>query len=224
VISVVRPTHMQFGRLAGNDHINERIYDLLGRIHSSDIPTFVRKFRSESDEQCFHSYRELILGSHLCSQRWNLRYEQSVGGRKPDWAVLNDQDEIVEVVDVVTLHQRRVTDVAINKSVSRHVSWAGWITIPPDHLFSKVQQKANAYGGLVERIRLPYVVALFGEFTASIDVQEVRHVLHELHGGLFAESPTLAGVIFFREQFGKYEFSHFAKPNATYPSAVVRQG
>lgn len=213
---------MQFGKLAGNDHINARIYDLLDGLHPSDVSAFVRKFRSDYDEQCFHTYRELILGVHLRRRGWNARFEQSIGGRKPDWIVLNEQNEATDIVDVVTLHQRRVSEMDISSSLSAHGLWTGWITIPPDHLYSKIHQKANAYADLVECTRLPYVVAPFSEFTASIDDEEVHHVLYELHGGLFAEAPTLAGVIFFREQSGEYGFTDFSNLTATHPSALVR--
>jgi hypothetical protein len=213
---------MQFGKLAGNDHINARIYDFLDGLDPCDVPAFVRKFRSDSDEQCFHTYRELILGAHLRSRGWNARYEQSIGGRKPDWIVLNEQNETTDIVDVVTLHQRRATELDISGSLSAHGLWTGWITIPPDHLYSKLHQKANAYVDLVECARLPYLVAPFSEFTASIDAQEIHHVLYELHGGLFADAPMLSGLIFFRERSGEYEFIEFPNLNATHPSALVR--
>jgi hypothetical protein len=215
---------MQFGILAGNDYINKRIYKLLSEIHPADVASFVRKFLSESDEQCFHTYRELILGSHLRSQGSNWRYEQKIGRQTPDWVVRDSDDQVIEIVDVYTLHQRRETDVQISKGLSFRGSWAGWVTIPPNHLFSKIQQKGNAYTKLIEKLGVPYVVAVFGEFTASVEPEEVHHVVNELHGGVFHETPTLAGVIFFRERSGDYEFSYFANPRAAHSSQLALQG
>lgn len=184
----------------------------------------VRKFRSESDEQCFHTYRELILGSHLRRQGGDWRYEQKIGSKTPDWVVYDSDDQVIEIVDVFTLHQRRETDVAIFKGLSFRGSWAGWITIAPDHLFSKIEQKANTYAKLIEKLGVPYVVAMFGEFTASVEPDEVYHVVSELHGGIFGDIPSLAGVIFFRERSGDYEFSRFANPVASHPSHVALRG
>ena len=71
---------------------------------------------------------------------------------------------------------------------------------------------------------MPYVVAMFGEFTASVEPDEVYHVVSELHGGIFGDIPSLAGVIFFRERSGDYEFSRFANPGASHSSHVALRG
>ena len=206
---------MQFGRLAGNDHINRRIYDLLAQLHPEDVRAFVRKFRADSDTQNFHTFRELILGVRLRSKGCNARYGHRIAGRTPDWSILAPDGSPSEVIDVVTLHQRRAKDIEIGTSIASDSIWSGWITIPPNHLLSKLEAKANTYSGLAEHINLPYVLAAFSEFTASIDPPEVHHVLHELYGGLFSKSPWLSGVIFFREQNGVYEFTHFPNPHAS---------
>ena len=213
---------MNFGTLAGNDSINSRIHEMLGTLHPEDVPRFVRKFRSNPDEQCFHTYRELILGAHFRTCGWNLRYEQSLGGKTPDWVLFDDGGQVAEILDVVTLHQRRVVDSAIGKAVSSHRPWAGWVSMPPDRLFAKLREKANAYASLADELRLPYVVALFGEFTAPIEPFEVHHVLHELHGGVFAALPTMAGTLFFRERLGQYEYHPFTNSQATLRSQIMR--
>ena len=214
---------MNFRTLAGNDSINSRIHEMLGTLHPADVPRFVRKFRSDADEQCFHTYRELILGAHLRTCGWNLRYEQSLGGKKPDWVLIDDGGQVAEILDVVTLHQRRVVDSAIGKAVSSHRPWVGWVSTPPDRLFAKLLEKAEAYASLADELHLPYVIALFGEFTAPIEPCEVHHVLHELYGGVFAAVPTVAGTLFFRERLGQYEYHHFTNSRATLSSQIIRR-
>jgi hypothetical protein len=213
---------MTFGTLAGNDFINSRIHEMLGALHPDDVPRFVRKFRSDPDEQCFHTYRELILGAHLRTCGWNLRYGQSLGGRTPDWVLINDVGQVAEIIDVATLHQRRVVDKAIGKTVSSHRPWVGWVSTPPDRLYAKLREKAEAYASLAADLHVPYTVALFGEFTAPIEPFEVHHVLHELHGGVFAAVPTVTGALFFRERLGQYEYHHFMNSRATLISQVLR--
>jgi hypothetical protein len=213
---------MNFGTLAGNDSINSRIHEMLGTLQPADVSRFVRKFRSDADEQCFHTYRELILGAHLRTRGWNLRYEQRLGGRTPDWVLIDDDGQVAEIIDVVTLHQRRVVDSAIGKALSSHRPWVGWVSTPPDRLFAKLREKAVAYASTAANLHLPYVVALFGEFTAPIELCEVHHVLHELHGGVFAAVPTVAGTIFFRERLGQYEYHHFTNSLATLSSQIIR--
>ena len=212
---------MRFGQLAGNDHINARIYKLLDGVDPLDVTAFVRKFRSDSDEQCFHTFRELILGAHLRTQGWNVRYGQRVGSKTPDWVNLDCDGRVAEIIDVVTLHQQHNIDRDISNHLAAQGKWFGWMSTPPDRLFSKVKEKASAYSRLVEQMRVPYVVALFGEFTAPIEPQEIHHVVYDLHGGLFAETPRLSGLIFFRERRGKYEYSYFSNPAPMHPSAIT---
>jgi hypothetical protein len=212
---------MDFGRLAGNDVIDGRIHEMLGTLDPADVPRFVRKFRSDADEQCFHTYRELILGAHLRTCGWNLRYEQAIGDKTPDWVLIGDDGRAAEILDVLTLHQRRVVDREIGEELSSGRPWVGWISMPPDHLFSKLRAKAEAYSSLGQSLCLPYVVALFGEFTASIEPFEVHNALYELHGGVFAAVPAVAGALFFRERLEQYEYHHFTNPRATLISRIL---
>lgn len=205
-------------RLAGNDSINDQIHSCLATLDQRDVDPFVKKFRRGTDEQNFHTYRELLLGSHLRQRGWDVRYEQSIHGKTPDWLLPTHGDEVKEIVDVVTLHQRRSIDIEIRDFVSKGQAWSGWITNPPNRIFSKLDKKLGAYRNLARYQRLPYTVAAFGEFTASLGPEEISHVLYEHDGGLFKDAPELSGVIFFRESNGNYEFNYFKNPQAAIPS------
>jgi hypothetical protein len=188
---------MDYGRLTGNDSIDGRIHELLGRLDPDDVPRFVRKFRSDPDDQCFHTYRELILGSHLRARGWNLRYEQTLRGKTPDWVLIDDDGQAAEFLDVVTLHQRRAVDSAIAKAVSSHRPWAGWVSTPPDRLHAKLREKAEAYASLAEQLQLPYLVAVFGEFTAPIEPIRRLQALERAHQQLREEHDLLKKLIRF---------------------------
>src|SRR5688572_11417449 len=127
---------MQFGVLAGNQHINAGIYAMFEQIDPADVLAFVRKFRSERDEHRLHTFRELVVGSHLCAHELNARYEQSVLSKTPDWMIYDSAGAIQELVDVVSLHQRRDTETEMLSTLSTGAIWTGWVTIPPDHLYS----------------------------------------------------------------------------------------
>ncbi|WP_457356635.1 hypothetical protein [Roseateles sp. P5_D6] len=212
---------MKFGVLAGNSHINSRIYRMFEELHPSDPALFARKFKTVRDDERFHTFRELIIGAKFRRQGFDFRYEHKVLGKTPDWVSVDESGQVQEILDVVTLHQRRETETDMVGTLSTGEVWTGWVTIPPDHIYSKIEQKANAYSGLVGTLEKPYVVCLFGEFTACVDPEEVQHVLYSHHGGVFANSPMLAGVIYFVERSGTYDFSHFPNPAATYPSALL---
>lgn len=212
---------MKFGVLSENSHINSRIYKMFEDLDPSDVAVFARKFKSERNEQLFHTFRELIIGSQLRRQGLKLRYERKVLGKTPDWVSVDDADQIDEILDVVTLRQRRETETDILSTLSTGQIWSGWVTIPPDHIYSKIEQKANAYASLVNSIKRPYIVCLFGEFTADVDPEEVQLVLYSHHGGVFSTLPTLAGVIYFLERSGTYHYSYFANHAAAYPSLIL---
>lgn len=213
---------MQFGVLAGNEHINSRIYQMLEQIDPIDVQAFVRKFRSERDEQRMHTFRELVVGSHLRTNGLNARYEQMVLGKTPDWVICNSENDLTELVDVVSLHQRRETETDMLGTLSTGAVWSGWVTIPPDHLYAKIEQKANLYSSLVGSLSVPYTVFLFGEFLASVDAEEVEYVLREHHGGLFPTLPTLAGLSYFTESAGTYNYTYYANGEATFPSRALQ--
>jgi hypothetical protein len=185
---------MEHGTLAGNSSINDRIYSCLATLDPRDVPAFFRKFRrGGGDDERFHTFRELLLGSHLRQRGWAVRYEQHLAGKTPDWLIPAGASGPSEIVDVVTLHQRRSTDVEIGATISAGQIWSGWVTIPPDHILSKLDQKVGSYRRLASLHALPYTVALFGEFTASVDPEEVSHVLYEHHGACSRRLPSSQG-------------------------------
>jgi len=214
---------MKYGVLAGNSSINSRIYDSFESIDPSDITAFIRKFKSESDGQRFHTYRELILGAELCRKGLRLQYERKIGNKTPDWAILNQAGEVDEILDVVTLHQRRDKDVDIGSTISSGHIWSGWVTVPSDHIYSKIQRKADSYSHLAVQSGMPYTVCLFGEFTACIDPVQVEHVLYTHHGGAFQDHPELSGVLYFYERSGTYHYTHFPNHSALAPSKHIKR-
>lgn len=150
---------MRFGRLAGNDWINTRIYECFGAIDSRDVETFVRKFRTENDQQRFHTFRELICGAELFRRGLKPRYEQALGGLTPDWTIYGEGGIESEIVDVVTLHPRHDVEKDIARTVGSGQIWAGWITTAPGRLYGKLQDKFGAYSTFAEKARLAFIVA-----------------------------------------------------------------
>ena len=214
---------MRFGRLAGNDWINTRIYECFNAIDSRDVETFVRKFRTENDPQRFHTFRELICGEELFRRGLKARYEQALGGLTPDWTIYEEDGSACEIVDVVTLHPRYDIERDISRTVGSGQIWSGWITTAPDRLYGKLQDKFGAYSTFAERGRSALVVALFTEFMAPIDTSEVHHVVNELYGGLFSDYPQVSGLIHFEYSLGAYRFSGIANASAAIQSDVVKR-
>jgi hypothetical protein len=213
--------NMQFGRLAGNDAINTRIYECFTVIDSRDAATFAQKFRRESDAQLFHTFRELVCGTELFRRGLEPRYEQPLGGLTPDWTIYGEDRVAKEIIDVVSLRPRYQVEKDIAKTLGRGQAWAGWVTTAPDRLYQKLQDKFGAYSTFAERERLAFVVALFSEFMAPIDTGEIDHVVNYLYGGLFRDYPQVSGVIHFEQSMGTFRFSAISNASATIKSVAV---
>jgi len=128
---------------------------------------------------------------------------------------------LLEVIDVVTLHQRNEKEQEISASVHSSGLWSGWIGIPPDHIYRKLSDKAGQYSELVRQAEVPYVLGVFGEFVAPLSPQEIQQVLYRQHNGWFTTVPEVSGVIYFRESNFSFEYSYFPNPAALYPSTVL---
>lgn len=202
---------------AGNSHLLE----LIDSLHPDDAAPFVKKLTTQPLHARFHTYRELLLGAHLLQDGRNFRYEQLVCGKTPDWTLFGEDSRLLEVVDVVTLHQRHDKEQEIFASVRSSGSWGGWIGIPPDHIYRKLNDKAGQYSELVRQAKVPYVLGVFGEFVASLSPQEIQQVLYRQHGGWFTTTQEVSGVIYFREQSPNFEFSYFPNPEALHQSTIM---
>jgi hypothetical protein len=56
-------------------------------------------------------------------------------------------------------------------------------------------------------------VAVFGEFMADVEPEEIHAVLFkDYDGGLFKQCPTLGGVLYFEESAGRYIFKYIRNP------------
>jgi len=81
-------------------------------------------------------------------------------------------------------------------------------------LYDRLLGKNQSYKTLVEENNTPYVIALFGEFTAAVNLDELKSCLFDQKVGLFTLYRTLSGVLFFEENAGSYIFTYLRNANA----------
>jgi hypothetical protein len=210
-------------RLDPDDLGNNHLHALLGHLHPEDLRPFIEKFTTQPIRARFHTYRELLVGVHLRDRGFDVRYEQKIGNQTPDWCLVDDAHKAVEIIDVLTLHQRHDKDVEIRESIKQFGRWTGWITVPPEHIYRKLSDKAGQYSKLAIEGKTPYVLAIYGEFTASIDPQEMTHVLLAQYGGWFRSNPHVSGAIYCRSKDMDFEYTYFVNPRATNGSALLSE-
>ena len=91
--------------------------------------------------------------------------------------------------------------------------WVGRIGPHAPRLYERIRDKAAKYKRLVEKTNVPYVVAVFSEFTANVDFEEVRECVCDDKKGLFGLYRTLSGILFFEERTGHYTFTYLFNPS-----------
>ncbi len=210
---------MKYGTLVENPATNARIHACLEQLDEEDARKFIRAFRNHAASgQIAHTYRDLLAGAYLASIGVKARYEREVLGKTPDWTIVRSDDTPDAIVELTTYHQTPAVDNEIAQTaIKGGKMWAGFMPPNSDRLYQKIQQKAEKYESLAATLSVPYVVAVFSEFTASVDRRELEEALLHIHGGgVFHQCPALAGVLHFRESGGLYRFSYFANPTATH--------
>ena len=208
-------------RLDPDDGGNAHLQALLRRLHPKDVPAFVEKLTKQPRSR-FHTYRELLIGVHLRDRGFDMRYELNVGGQTPDWCLVGENNQPIEILDVLTLHQRNAKDAEIGGTLKEEGVWSGWISVPADHIYRKLNDKAGQYSRLAKLVEAPYVLAIYGEFAASVAPNEVQHVLFFQHDGWFSENPQIAGLVYCRSRLPfEFEFTHYVNPSAERPSALL---
>ena len=170
---------MKYGQIAGNNSINLMIYRCFGYIGDEDAPKFVKKFKAllKDEVQVMHTFRELVLGAYLALTGFNVRYEYAVGTQTPDWCVLDESSSPKAVFELTNFHLDKVTEDDIDAKLQTTGVWLHWQEPNDNRLYHSIQRKASTYKAMAERISVPYVVAVFGEFTAAVNLDELNQCL-----------------------------------------------
>lgn len=210
---------MKYGQIAGSKNINQAIYRYFEFVSEKDQRKFVKKFREQchDEKQVMHTFRELVLGAFLSSNGLNVEYERKVEARSPEWCILYETSTLVGIVELVNFHIDKITEVEIE---AEEKSRKGFISYYPEkndpnyeRLYSHIQEKAIKYKGLIESVKVPYVVALYGDFMAAIDPENVQSLLFNGESALFSQYPWMCGVLYFEAIWGStYKFTFLANP------------
>jgi len=225
---------MKYGQLVANTSMNETIYrcfEYISKASKEDERRFVRKFREQRTNgwQMTDTFRELVLGAHLCSKGFRARYERAVESQTPDWAVLGKDQKIVGIVEVMSFHAPKAVEDEFEDFVDEvakrqnPLSTDVWVHWPNAHwpnnskrLYQRIQDKISKYKGLVEKHSLPFALAKFNQFPAEVLPAELKEWLLDKETGLFTDYPHLSGVLFFREGNGDhylpYNFEYLKNP------------
>jgi hypothetical protein len=212
---------MKYGKIAGNDSINRKIYACFEHIFEKDARSFVRKFAEQPHEeaQVMHTFRELIVGAYLGAKGFKVVSEHRIGSKTPDWCILSEDDTPAAIVELVNFHIDRSTEEEIERHFQQRQVWAGRKGERPnvDRLYSCLQGKFATYKHLVTEHHLPYVVSLHGDFFADVEPDQLDECLLHSEHGLLQAYPEVSGLLYFEISYSDYYFKFVPNPAATYP-------
>ena len=209
----------RYGEIAGSKNINDFIYLCFESIAQEDQRTFVKKFREQPHEsdQIMHTFRELVLGTYLCSKGFRAMHDYAIEAKTPDWCILDDKSEVIGIVELTNFHLDRNTETEIKRKIGASLAACVWRDQNKDNverLYQCIWHKADVYHALIKKLKVPYVVSVFGDFQAAIDFEEVQYCLFDKEIGLFERYSDVSGVLYFQERCGRYFFDYACNPHA----------
>jgi hypothetical protein len=211
----------KYGQIAESSKINKAIYDCFDFLDEKEQKKFVKKFKEQphSQVQVIHTFRELILGTYLRANGSIVENERKICRKTPDWSILDSSSNVNAVVEMVYHHIDNKTNDDILAQLKTEKNIVGYWPHSNDpgflRLYSHIEEKASKYKELVADLQIPFVVAVFIDFLAVIDVQEVQDCLLTGEEPLFKSYPDLSGVLHFEESIlGSYYFEFIENPYA----------
>jgi hypothetical protein len=127
---------------------------------------------------------------------------------------LDEESALGAVVELTNFHSAKAIENDIEKQKKIKGMASYWPGSNVDRLYHCLWRKTDAYRKAVAELQVPYVIAVFGEFTAVVDKEEFEACLLDAESGLFGLYEELSGVLFFEESAGQYAFSYMRNPGA----------
>lgn len=212
---------MKYGQITENIKMDKIIYDCFAFLCENEQKKFVKKFKEQPNNkiQIMHTLSELLLGAYLSSNGFMVKNDHKVGTKTPDWSIFNNSLDLVAIVEAVYHHIDNKTNddiLAQYKAGEKAFTYFPHSNDPEyERLYSRIQDKASKYKSLVKEINIPYVIAVFMDSFAIIDIQETKDCLMSGDKPLFKLYPDLSGVLHFEgANCGSYRFSFIENPYA----------
>jgi len=210
---------MKYGIIAGSESVNVAIYRCFDFLSEADAKSYVKKFAKQphDQDQVKHTLRELILGAFLACHGLTVKSDRKIDGKTPDWRIVENGD-LKCLIEVVTFHTSKATK---DNAIHAEIGGVGWTFMyQPDHterLYETLHDKFVKYKDIVLQHATAYVAALFADFDAPINGEQLHTCLFDPATGLFAAYPHVSGVQVFMDTVLAYRFNYLANPHATRP-------
>lgn len=216
-------------QIVKNEELDKIIKYFLKYVYKEDQQKIKKVFRSlpSGQDQIMHTLRELIVGAYLSARDFQVRYNYKIDERTPDWCILNDESAVIGIVDVTSFHIDKSTENNI-KGREANKNYFYWRDKKNKRnvkrLYYRLEEKANAYQSIATLRNIPYVVAVFTEWEASVDADEINSCLLDEETGIFNKYPEMRGVLHFNELNHLHYYFHYEKNPCEGPSITMPIG
>ncbi len=205
---------MKYDQITDVKQVKKIIQHCFEHLCKEDQQRFVKKLHKQSDnfDQEVHTLMELVLGAYLSSRSrgFEVRYEYLVGGKTPDWCILDRKSAVIGVVELVNFHRDEESENEIDQG---HAVWSR-VNKNNDRLYDGIRHKMQYYKALVEKLITPYIVAICPDWRAGMDFERLLPCLHNSEDGLFPMYPGVSGVLYFDGNLEQYSFTYEQNPYA----------
>lgn len=213
---------MKYGQLAEGSRINDFIYRCFHHLPDSENKKFVREFKQLPHDkiQVMHTFRELILGAYLAQSGLCVSHNYAIDSKTPDWCVLGYDSYPQGIIELVNFHPDALTSADIANQIQKKGIWCNFVKPNTERLYYSIWKKVETYKSLVARHGIPYVVSVFGDFTAIVEQDELEECLFIKPDGFFNLYSEISGVLYFEESSGVYFFTYKPNPQALHPMSI----
>lgn len=221
---------IKYGQIAESKKINYAVYKCFEHLCEEDQQRFVKKFREQphDSDQIMHTFRELILGAYLSSKGFEVRHEYFIENKNPDWCILDNKSVVIGIVELVNIHIDAITESEIAKQIKakRTAVYArDGNKNNVERLYYCIWNKMQKYSALIEKLGVPYIIAIYPDFKAAMDFEEVHACLYSNGTGLFHMYRHVSGVLYFEINATEYLFRYEQNPNTLrifdLPSGII---
>jgi len=186
--------------LTGNQALEDMISTCFQYLAVDDRRNFLYIFGNVSldPDQFMHTYQELLVGACLCANGFQARYERKVEGQTADWTILNETEDSAQgIIEVTNFHidqqtRKDIQEQRLKKGMAAY--WRDGNKINLTRLYDVVRKKAEKYTRLVQALQVPYLVSVFGDSEAVLDLDELWEILTDGNEALFPRFLHLSGL------------------------------
>jgi hypothetical protein len=149
--------------------------------------------------------------------------------KTPDWLFLDTEGIPCFFAEVVNFHVNANIEKEMMDDYQTKGWWGGDLPNNGKRLLPSLREKAEKYENLVNNVRIPLVIFLYGWFDSFLEDSEIEGCLRHQEYGLFKAYPHLSGLYHMkavmlnssRSEGEAYLFRFFANSDASRPISLA---